>query len=209
MVHAAAAPLTFLTAWQMLVTRARVAPGQLVLIHAVGSGVGVAGLQIARLHGARVIALASSDAKLEQAQGLGAEFCVRSDADDWEAQVRKLAPVGKRGVDVVFEHTGVATWEASLRLAKRGGTIVTCGASSGFAATTDLRQVFFRQLQILGSTMGSKAHLHAIVELLGRGVLKPVVDRSFPLAEAVEAHRYLDRREQFGKVVLTVADGSA
>jgi len=209
MVTTAAAPLTFLTAWQMLVTRARVAPGQLVLIHAVGSGVGVAGLQIARLHGARVIALASSDAKLEQAQGLGAEFCVRSDADDWEAQVRKLAPVGKRGVDVVFEHTGVATWEASLRLAKRGGTIVTCGASSGFAATTDLRQVFFRQLQILGSTMGSKAHLHTIVELLGRGVLKPVVDRSFPLAEAAEAHRYLDRREQFGKVVLTVADGSA
>ena len=209
MVHAAAAPLTFLTAWQMLVVRARIAPGQLVLIHAVGSGVGVAGLQIARLHGARVIALASSEAKLEQARALGAEFCVRSDAADWESQVRRLAPVGKRGVDVVFEHTGVATWEASLRLTKRGGTIVTCGASSGFAATTDLRQVFFRQLQILGSTMGSKAHLHGIVELLGRGALRPVVDRCFPLAEAAEAHRYLDRREQFGKVVLTVADGDA
>ena len=207
MVSAAAAPLTFLTAWQMLVVRARVAPGQLVLIHAVGSGVGVAGLQIARLHGARVIALASSDAKLSQARALGAEFCVRSDAEDWEAQVRELAPVGKRGVDVVFEHTGMATWEASLRLCKRGGAIVTCGASSGFAATTDLRQVFFRQLQILGSTMGSKAHLHTIVELLARGVLRPIVDRSFPLAQAAEAHRYLDRREQFGKVVLTVDAG--
>ena len=204
MVTAAAAPLTFLTAWQMLTVRAQVGPGQLVLIHAVGSGVGVAGLQIARLHGARVIALASSEAKLERARELGAEFTIRSDAPDWEKQVRALAPVGKRGVDVVFEHTGMATWEASLRLARRGGTIVTCGASSGHAAITDLRQVFFRQLQVLGSTMGSKAHLHRIAELLGRGALRPIVDRRFPLAEAAAAQRYLDRREQFGKVVLTV-----
>jgi NADPH:quinone reductase-like Zn-dependent oxidoreductase len=204
MVEAAAAPLTFLTAWQMLTVRAQVGPGQLVLIHAVGSGVGVAGLQIARLHGARVIALASSEAKLERARELGAEFTIRSDAPDWEKQVRALAPVGKRGVDVVFEHTGMATWEASLRLARRGGTIVTCGASSGHAAITDLRQVFFRQLQVLGSTMGSKAHLHRIAELLGRGALRPIVDRRFPLAEAAAAQRYLDRREQFGKVVLTV-----
>lgn len=201
---AAAVPLTFLTAWQMLTTRARVAPGQVVLIHAVGSGVGVAGLQIARLHGARVVALASSDAKLAAARALGAEATVRSDAPDWEQQVRALPLVGKRGVDLVFEHTGAATWEASLRLCKRGGTLVTCGASSGFAASTDLRQVFFRQLQVLGSTMGSKAHLHGILELVGRGALRPVVDRSFPLAQAAEAHRYLDRREQFGKVVLTV-----
>lgn len=206
MVTAAAAPLTFVTAWQMLVTRGQVAPGQWVLIHAVGSGVGVAGLQIARLHGARVIALASSAHKLEQARALGAEYTVRSDEEDWERQVRALPGIGKRGVDLVFEHTGAATWEASLRLCKRGGTIVTCGASSGFAASTDLRQVFFRQLQVLGSTMGSKAHLHGIVELLGRGVLRPVVDRCFPLAQAAEAHRYLDRREQFGKVVLTVTD---
>lgn len=204
MVTAAAAPLTFLTAWQMLTVRAQVGPGQLVLIHAVGSGVGVAGLQIARLHGARVIALASSEAKLERARELGAEFTIRSDAPDWEKQVRALTPVGKRGVDVVFEHTGMATWEASLRLARRGGTIVTCGASSGHAAVTDLRQVFFRQLQVLGSTMGSKAHLHRIAELLGRGALRPIVDRRFPLAEAAAAQRYLDRREQFGKVVLTV-----
>jgi NADPH:quinone reductase-like Zn-dependent oxidoreductase len=201
---AAAVPLTFLTAWQMLTTRARVAPGQVVLLHAVGSGVGVAGLQIARLHGARVVALASSEAKLAAARALGAEATIRSDAPDWEAQVRGLPLVGKRGVDIVFEHTGMATWEASLRLCKRGGTIVTCGASSGFAASTDLRQVFFRQLQVLGSTMGSKAHLHGILELVARGALRPVVDRCFPLAQAAEAHRYLDRREQFGKVVLTV-----
>ncbi|MBK9753773.1 MAG: zinc-binding dehydrogenase [Nannocystis sp.] len=207
-ITAAAAPLTFLTAWQMLTVRAQVGPGQLVLIHAVGSGVGVAGLQIARLHGARVIALASSEAKLARARELGAEFTVRSDAPDWEKQVRALAPVGKRGVDVVFEHTGAATWEASLRLARRGGTIVTCGASSGHAAVTDLRQVFFRQLQVLGSTMGSKAHLHRIVLLMARGALRPVVDRCFPLAEAAEAQRYLDRREQFGKVVLTLDTGA-
>ncbi len=206
MIHAAAVPLTFLTAWQMLTVRARVAPGQVVLIHAVGSGVGVAGLQIARLHGARVVALASSDAKLERARELGAEATIRSDDGEWERQVRALPFVGKRGVDVVFEHTGVATWEASLRLCRRGGTVVTCGASSGFAATTDLRQVFFRQLQVLGSTMGSKAHLHRVVELVGRGALRPIVDRSFPLAQAAEAHRYLDRREQFGKVVLTLED---
>ncbi|MBA3548633.1 MAG: zinc-binding dehydrogenase [Nannocystis sp.] len=204
MVQAAAVPLTFLTAWQMLMVRAHVAPGQVVLIHAVGSGVGVAALQIARLHGARVVALASSDAKLAAARALGAEATVRSDAPDWEQQLRALPQVGKRGVDIVFEHTGMGTWEASLRLCKRGGTIVTCGASSGFAATTDLRQVFFRQLQVLGSTMGGKAHLHGIIDLVGRGALRPVVDRSFSLEQAAEAHRYLDRREQFGKVVLTV-----
>jgi NADPH:quinone reductase-like Zn-dependent oxidoreductase len=156
MTDAAAVPLTFLTAWQMLVTRARVAPGQVVLIHAVGSGVGVAGLQIARLHGARVVALASSDAKLAAARALGAEATVRSDAPDWERQVRALPLVGKRGVDVVFEHTGVATWAASLRLCKRGGAVVLCGATSGYEAVTDLRQVFFRQLQVLGSTMGAR-----------------------------------------------------
>jgi NADPH:quinone reductase-like Zn-dependent oxidoreductase len=206
---AAAVPLTFLTAWQMLTTRAHVAPGQVVLMHAVGSGVGVAGLQIARLHGARVVALASSEAKLAAARALGAEATIRSDAPDWEQQVRALPQVGKRGVDIVFEHTGMATWEASLRLCKRGGTIVTCGASSGFAASTDLRQVFFRQLQVLGSTMGSKAHLHGILELVGRGALRPVVDRCFPLEQAAEAHRYLDRREQFGKVVLTIGAASA
>ncbi len=206
MVSAAAAPLTFLTAWQMLVVRGQVGPGQVVLIHAVGSGVGVAGLQIARLHGARVIALASSEAKLERARALGAEYTVRSDDPEWERAVRGLPIVGKRGVDLVFEHTGAATWEASLRLARRGGTIVTCGASSGHAANTDLRQVFFRQLQVLGSTMGSKAHLHRVVQLLGRGALRPVVDRCVPGAAAAAPHRYLDRREQFGKVVLTVAD---
>lgn len=205
MIEAAAFPLTFLTAWQMLVARAHVEPGETVLVHAAGSGVGSAGLQIAKLHGARVIALASSDDKLAKARELGADACVRSSDEDWPQQVRALPGVGRRGVDVVFEHVGVATWEQSIKLCRNGGRVVTCGASSGWDARTDLRHVFFRQIQILGSTMGSKASLFRIAQLMGEGKLRPLVDRVFPLAEAAEAHRYLDRREQFGKVVLEVA----
>lgn len=205
MVEAAAFPLTFLTAWQMLVVRAQVEPGELVLVHAAGSGVGSAGLQIAKLHGARVIALASSDQKLAKARELGADDCVRSSDADWPQQVRALPGVGRRGVDVVFEHVGQATWEHSIKLCRNGGRVVTCGASSGWDARTDLRHVFFRQIQILGSTMGSKASLFRIAELIGAGKLRPLVDRVFPLAEAADAHRYLDRREQFGKVVLEIA----
>ncbi len=206
MVEAAAFPLTFLTAWQMLVVRAAIAPGETVLIHAAGSGVGSAGLQIAKLFGARVIALASSDAKLDKARELGADATVRSDSNDWPKQVRSLPGVGRRGVDVVFEHVGESTWAHSIKLCRTGGRVVTCGASSGWNASTDLRHVFFRQIQILGSTMGSKASLFRIAKLVAEAKLRPVVDRTFALADAAEAHRYLDRREQFGKVVLTVHD---
>ncbi|WP_244923726.1 zinc-binding dehydrogenase [Enhygromyxa salina] len=209
MVEAAAFPLTFLTAWQMLVVRGRIEPGETVLLHAAGSGVGSAGLQIAKLHGARVIALASTDAKLDKARELGADACVRSSDDDWPKQVRALAGVGRKGVDLVFEHVGQATWEHSIKLCRRGGRVVTCGASSGWDARTDLRHVFFRQIQILGSTMGSKASMFRIAELIDAGELSPVVDKVFPLAEAAQAHRYLDRREQFGKVVLDIAGVAA
>ncbi|MFV8755481.1 zinc-binding dehydrogenase [Nannocystaceae bacterium ST9] len=206
-IEAAAFPLTFLTAWQMLATRAELRPGETVLIHAVGSGVGTAGLQIAKLLGARVIALASSDAKLARARELGADATIRSSDPDWAKQVRALPEVGRRGVDVVFEHVGQATWAESIKLCRKGGRVVTCGASSGWDAPTDLRHVFFRQIQILGSTMGSKASLFTITQLIGEGRLRPIVDRVFPLAEAAQAHRYLDRREQFGKLVLAVSDG--
>lgn len=205
MIEAAAFPLTFLTAWQMLVVRGRIEAGETVLLHAAGSGVGSAGLQIAKLHGARVIALASTDAKLDKARELGADVCVRSSDDDWPKQVRALPGVGRRGVDLVFEHVGQSTWEHSIKLCRRGGRVVTCGASSGWDARMDLRQVFFRQIQILGSTMGSKANLFRIAQLIDEGALHPVVDRVFALAEAAQAHRYLDRREQFGKVVLDIA----
>ncbi len=113
--------------------------------------------------------------------------------------------MGRRGVDIVFEHVGASTWEDSIKLCRNGGRIVICGASSGWDARTDLRHVFFRQIQILGSTMGSKASLFRIAQLIGEGKLRPIVDRVFPLAQAADAHRYLDRREQFGKVVLEVA----
>lgn len=204
MIEAAAFPLTFLTAWQMLVIRAQVVAGETVLLHAAGSGVGSAGLQIAKLFGARVIALASTEAKLEKARELGADHTVRSSEEDWPKQVRALPGVGRRGVDLVFEHVGEATWEQSIKLCRSGGRVVTCGASSGWNARTDLRHVFFRQIQILGSTMGSKAAMFRVAELIGAGKLRPVVDRVFPLREAADAHRYLDRREQFGKVVLEV-----
>lgn len=203
-VEAAAFPLTFLTAWQMLTLRADLRPGETVLIHAVGSGVGTAGLQIAKLLGAHVIALAGSEAKLARARALGADATILSSDADWPKQVRALPEVGRRGVDVVFEHVGEATWAESIKLCRKGGRVVTCGASSGWDARTDLRHVFFRQIQLLGSTMGSKASLFTLAKLIGEGKLRPIVDRVFPLADAAQAHRYLDRREQFGKVVLSL-----
>lgn len=201
-VEAAAVPLVFMTAWQMLVRRARVQPGDVVLVHAAGSGIGSAAVQIAKLHGAVVIATARGAGKLARARSLGADHTVDSTADSFLEVCRKVT--GKRGVDVVVEHVGKAVWEDSLRALRWGGTLVTCGATSGHEAVTDLRQVFYRQLQILGSTMGSKADLHRIVPLIQEGRLQPVVDRSFPLADAAAAHERLAARDNFGKVVLTV-----
>ncbi|MGB1699212.1 MAG: zinc-binding dehydrogenase [Nannocystaceae bacterium] len=204
MAEAASLPLTFLTAWQMLVTRAAVTPGETVLIHAAGSGVGVMAIQIAKRFGASVIALASTQEKLDQARSLGADHCILSGDGAWYRAVRALPHVGKRGVDVVFEHVGASTWSDSIKIARRGGRVVTCGASSGWEATTDLRHVFYRQVQILGSTMGSKGSLYNLAPLVETGDIRPVVDRVFPLEAAAQAHEYLDQRTQFGKVVLSV-----
>jgi len=198
--QAAAIPLTFQTAWQMLVDRARVRPGERVLILAAGSGVGAAGVQIAKLFGAEVIATASTEEKLERAAELGADHGINHAGQDLVAEVKRLT--GKRGVDVVFEHVGQATWKQSILCAAKGGRIVTCGATTGWAAETDLRHVFFRQLSILGSTMGSKAVLFDVIEHVKAGRLRPVVDRVMGLEEAAAAHRLLEDRRQFGKVVL-------
>jgi NADPH:quinone reductase-like Zn-dependent oxidoreductase len=198
--QAAALPLTFQTAWQMLVQRAAVRPGEVVLVLAAGSGVGSAAVQIAKIFGATVIATASTDAKLELARALGADHLVNHATQDLLVEVRKLT--GKRGVDVVFEHVGAATWEKSILACARGGRIVTCGATSGFSAPTDLRHVFFRQLSILGSTMGSKSVLYEVLDHVRAGRLKPVVDRVLPLEQAAEAHRLLEARAAFGKIVL-------
>ncbi|HEX8140628.1 MAG TPA: zinc-binding dehydrogenase [Pyrinomonadaceae bacterium] len=198
--EAAALPLVTVTAWHMLVARARVEPGEEVLIHAAGSGVGSIGIQVARLRGARVIATAGSDEKLAKARELGADEVVNYTREDWPKEVRRLT--GKRGVDVVFEHTGAETWPGSIAVLAKGGRIVTCGATSGYDARTDLRQVFYRHLSLLGSFMGSKAELLQAMKFVERGVIRAVVDRTLPLTEARRAHELMQDRAQFGKLIL-------
>jgi NADPH:quinone reductase-like Zn-dependent oxidoreductase len=200
--EAAALPLVTLTAWHMLVKRANVQPGEDVLIHAAGSGVGSLGIQIAKLHGARVIATASSESKLEKARELGADETINYSSDDWPKQVKRLT--AGRGVDIVFEHTGEATWQGSILSLKKGGRLVTCGATSGFDARTDLRHVFYRHLTILGSMMGSKADLLAAMKFIVSGQIRAVIDRTLPLAEARKAHELMEDRAQFGKLVLLI-----
>ena len=202
----AAVPLTFLTAWHMLVDRARVRPGEQVVIHAAGSGVSAAGIQIARLLGARVLATAGTAAKLERARELGAEEVVDYRKDDFAKATR--AWTDKRGADVVFDHVGADTFDSSVRSLAKGGRYVFCGSTSGFEMKSDFRFVFFKNVSILGSTMGSKAEVHEIVGHVAAGRLRPIVDSVLPLAEVAEGHRRLEAREVFGKVVLT-PDGAS
>jgi NADPH:quinone reductase-like Zn-dependent oxidoreductase len=197
---AAAFPLTFLTAWHMLVTRARVRPGETVLVLAGTSGVGQAAVQLARLHGARVIATAGTAAKLDQARALGAEHVINHHEQDIAAEVRRLTD--KRGVDVVVEHVGQATWTASVRSLAAGGRLVTCGNTTGWDAAIDLRFLFTRQLSLLGSYMGTKGELLQAASFFFAGRVTPLVDAVLPLADAAEAHRRLERGEVAGKLVL-------
>jgi NADPH:quinone reductase-like Zn-dependent oxidoreductase len=199
-VRAAAFPLTFLTAWHMLVARARVQAGEWVLVLAAGSGVGQAAIQVARLHGARVIATAGTANKREHAADLGAEAALDHYAPRWADEVRALT--GGRGVDVVVEHVGEATWERSLLALARGGRLVTCGATTGPNGRIDLRVLFARQISVLGSYMGSKGELVQAARLLFEGRLTPVVDSVVPLALAMDAQVRLENGEHFGKVVL-------
>jgi NADPH:quinone reductase-like Zn-dependent oxidoreductase len=199
-VAAAAFPLTFLTAWHMLMTRAALQPGETVLVLAAGSGVGQAAIQIAKLHGARVFATAGPG-KLERARELGAEEAFDHYSDDFARRARALT--GGRGVDVVVEHVGEATWERSVRALAGGGRVVTCGATTGYHAAVDLRHLFARQLSLLGSYMGRKPELLRAAALFFEGKLQPVVDEVVPLADAESAHRRLEGRAQFGKIVLT------
>jgi NADPH:quinone reductase-like Zn-dependent oxidoreductase len=198
--EAAALPLVTVTAWHMLVTRANVRPGEVVLVHAAGSGVGSIGIQIAKLLGARVIATAGSDAKLARAKELGADEMINYTQTDWPKDVKRLTE--KRGVDVVFEHTGAATWEGSIASLKPNGRLVTCGATSGYDAHTDLRQVFYRHLTILGSFMGTKGELLEAMKFVESGAIGAVVDQALPLAEARRAHELMEDRAQFGKIIL-------
>ena len=199
-VSAAAFPLTFLTAWHMLLTRGALARGETVLVLAAGSGVGQAAIQIARLHGARVFATAGRD-KLERARQVGAEQVFDHYAEDFAKRTRALTD--GRGADVVIEHVGAATWERSVRALARGGRLVTCGATTGHSGAIDLRHLFARQLSLLGSYMGRKPELVEASAFFFDGQLKPVVDEVMPLSAAREAQERLERREQFGKIVLT------
>jgi NADPH:quinone reductase-like Zn-dependent oxidoreductase len=200
--QAAAVPLAFLTAWQMVVDKGQVGPGDTVLVQAAGSGVSSAAIQIAKLFGARVIATTGSDAKADRARALGADDVVNYATQDFVAEVKKLTD--RRGADVVIEHVGGEVLTKSVLATAAGGRIVTCGATAGFEPKIDLRHVFFRQIEILGSTMGSKGALFEVLRHVAAGRLKPVVDRVLPLWEAREAHRVLEAREAFGKVVLEV-----
>ena len=200
--EAAAVPLVFQTAWHMLVDRAQLQPGEDVLVLGAGSGVGSAAIQVAKFFGARVITTASSDAKLERARQLGADYVINHKTQKIRDEVRRIT--NKRGVDVVFEHVGTATWDDSLASLALAGRLVTCGNTTGYDAKLDLRFLFSRQLSLLGSYMGVKSELHTIMKLVSAGRLKPVVDRIFPLQEAADAHTYLESGGQFGKVVLKV-----
>jgi NADPH:quinone reductase-like Zn-dependent oxidoreductase len=199
--EAAAIPLVFLTAWHMLFYRAHLQPAEEVLVIAAGSGVGSAAIQIAKTTGARVIATAGSQAKLTKAKGLGADEVLLHEGE-FAREVKRLT--NGRGVDVVFEHVGAATWDQSVYSLAVGGRLVTCGATSGFESKINVGYLFARQLSILGSFMGYKAELFSVLELFKRGLLKPVIDSVFPLEKAAEAHKRLENREQFGKVVLSV-----
>jgi NADPH:quinone reductase-like Zn-dependent oxidoreductase len=200
--QAAAVPLVFLTAWHMLITRANLKPGEDVLVLGAGSGVGSAAIQIAKVAGARVIATAGSEEKLAKAKELGADATILHSELDIAAEVKRLT--NRRGVDVVCEHVGQATWEKSIRSLATGGRLVTCGATTGYGGNIDIRYLFTRQISILGSYMGGKAELLAVLDLVAGGAVRPVIDRVFLLAQAIEAHRRLESREQFGKVVLRV-----
>ena len=199
-VDAAAFPLSFLTAWQMLFTRARMRPGETVLVLAAGSGVGQAAIQLAKTFHARVIATAGSAAKLDRAKALGADELVNHYEADLVTTVRRLT--ANRGVDVVVEHVGQATWEKSVRCLARGGRVVTCGATTGYQSTLDLRHLFARQLAFLGSYMGGKGELLQAANLLFTGTVFSLVDRTFRLQEAGQAQSRLEASEQFGKIVL-------
>jgi NADPH:quinone reductase-like Zn-dependent oxidoreductase len=200
--EAAAFPLVWETAYRMLVTRAALREDEWVLCWGVGSGVGSAAFQIAKALGAHVVVTSSSDEKLARAAELGADVTVNHASGDVAAAVKEAT--GKRGVDVVVEHVGEATWKTSLATAAEGGRIAVCGATSGPNPPAQLHRVWWKQLSILGSTMATRADFAALLALVDEQQLRPVVDRVFPLAEAADAHRRLEAAEQFGKIVLSI-----
>ena len=204
--QAAAFPLAYQTAWRMVVGRAAVRAGESVLIHGVGGGVAWAALEIAVLAGARVVATTSDEAKAARAREAGAELVVNYRTEDVAQVIRRHT--AKRGVDVVVDMVGEATWTTSVRAAAKGGRIVTCGATSGPHPIEDIRLIFWKQLSILGSTMANDHEFRALYAAVAAGRLRPRVDQVFPLSQAVRAYARMESGEQHGKIVL-VPDGVA
>jgi NADPH:quinone reductase-like Zn-dependent oxidoreductase len=198
--QAASVPLVFVTAWHMLVGRAGIRPGQTVLVLGASSGVGIAAIQIAKLFHCRVITTGGNEAKLAKGLELGADYAIDHYKQKISEEVRKIT--NKEGVDIVVEHVGAATWDESVKSIKAGGTLVTCGATTGPNVSIDLRHLFARQLSLLGSYMGTMGELHEVLKHVFGGRLKPVVDRVFPLSEIRAAHEYLEKSEMFGKIVV-------
>jgi NADPH:quinone reductase-like Zn-dependent oxidoreductase len=187
----------------MLITRGQIKPGETVLIHAAGSGIGSAAIQIARLCGAATIfTTVGSNDKIDRALQLGADVVINHRTHDFSQEINRLT--GKRGVNIIFEHIGPETWPKNLSCLARTGRMVTCGATSGPQTTVDIRTLYIRQQSIIGCYMGCRQELGAVMTLIEQGKLHPVVDRVFPLAEAAAAQRYMLDRKQFGKIVLRV-----
>ena len=200
--EAASFPLVFETAYHMLVTKARVGPGDVVLVLAANSGVGSAAVQVAKLLGAQVIATAGDPEKMGRARGLGADHVVNHYKDDVLSEVRRITE--KRGVDVVVEHVGKATWSGSVRALAKGGRLVTCGATTGADVTMDLRFVFNKELTLYGSFMAGMGELLEVVRLFEQGRLKTVVDSVYPLQDVPDAQTKMEGSRHFGKIVLKV-----
>lgn len=195
-------PLVLVTAWHMLLTRTETKRGEDVLVQAAGSGVGVAAIQLAKLAGARVITTAGTDEKCQKALELGADHAINYKTDDFAREVKKIT--GGRGVDVIIDHVGSDTFEGGLKALAKTGRLITCGATTGGACEFDMRYLFVRQISIAGSFMGGIAGLRKAIELMGRGLIKPVIDSVFPLEEAADALRHMQERKQFGKIALKI-----
>jgi NADPH:quinone reductase-like Zn-dependent oxidoreductase len=197
---AAAFILVSMTAWRMLVTQARLRPGEDLLIIGVGGGVSSTAVQIGKLCGARVWVTSSSDDKLARARELGADECINYAKEDWAKAV--FQKTGRRGVDVILENVGAATWQGSIRSLAKGGRLVTCGATSGPIGETDIRLVFWKQISIIGSTMASRREFNEVMTQLFRGKLRAIVDSVMSLRDGVAAQQKLAEGKQFGKIVL-------
>ena len=200
--EAAAFPLVFLTAWRMLMTKARVIPGESVLILGIGGGVALAALQIAKHVGARVFVTSGSAEKLKRAQALGADVVINHQETDFSKEVWRITE--KRGIDVIIDNVGAATWDRSIRALAKGGRLVICGATSGPKPDEDLRRLFVKQVTIYGSTMGTRHDWEQLNRLLAAKTLRPIVDRVFPLEEASQAQALMEGQGQFGKIVLSI-----